>query len=406
MSPDLPAWVCYFVVLFFGTVAAYIQVRRRIGPARGAWTVAATWRLFSLYWILPLVLFWLLDRLGAVADTSFFAAVLVGAGYERIMTSGMNGITAPGEVSSVWQPLLAYADRITAEIRERLQARQDAFERNIAKVVIGNPEYRQALERWMHDIVDVPPALVAAYNAVRADTALPAHTRDLRSIMLQLKMIGLRFNESGRLRREGVIGYGAFMVTKLSQLWRGTRFVLGGYMLVIVLISVGTLAVMESGPGPDEPIDRLRVHYNVWRLGKPGISARDLARTESNIEDLLQERHSTRKSVLHELGEQLRMPGLPMDRVDAALRLMIAQTEDDPARLAETALPILPALAHPNVDVRRRVQAALVYMARRTGTAIADELGSWEPSDGNSMVEIAGYVEAWRRYWEAGAPRS
>lgn len=323
MSPDLPAWVCYLVVLFFGAAAAYIQVRRRLGPAAGIWTVAATWRLFTLYWMLPLILFWLLDRLGAVADTSFFAAVLVGVGYERIMTSGLNGITAPGEVSSVWQPLLAYADRITNQIRERLRDRQDVFERRIAKVVIGKDKYRQALDRWMHDIVDLPPALAAAYDAVKADKSLPEQTRDLRLIIVQLKMIGVRFNESGRLRREGVIGPWDFLVAKASQVWRGTRFVVGGYMLVIVLISAGTLAVMESGPGPDDPSDRLRVHYNVWRLGKPGISPRDLARTESNIDALLNERDSTRTSVLHELGEQLRLPGLPMDRVDAALRLMI-----------------------------------------------------------------------------------
>ncbi len=417
MSPDLPAWVCYLVVFLFGGFAAYIQVRRRIGKAPFAWLMPDTWTLLLVYWLVPLVLFWLLDRLGAVADTSFFAAVLVGVGYERIMTSGLNGISAPGDVTSVWQPWVAYADRISAQIRERLQQRQDAFERRIAALVAGNDQRHGALDEWMHAIVDLPPALVGAYDTLKAGQgaqgdpgqapALPPRTRELRLALLQLKMVGARFNRPGELFHRGVIGPMDYARELLRGGWQGFWFALRGYMLIVVIATGTVLALQYSGrqnDGAVGSIDRARVHYNMWRLAKPGISARDLSRAQSNTADLLSEK-ATRALTLHETGERLLRPDLPMDRVDALLGLLMRREAESPRDLRESAATLWPALAHPNVDVRRRVQASLVYLARRGGGDPPAEIREWAASENNTPVETAALVAAWRLWWNDAAAR-
>jgi hypothetical protein len=62
-------------------------------------------------------LFWLLDRTGALVDTSLFAAVLVAVGYERILSGDDQTLRAPGEVSQFWTPFLAMADNVAKRVR-------------------------------------------------------------------------------------------------------------------------------------------------------------------------------------------------------------------------------------------------------------------------------------------------
>ena len=52
-------------------------------------------------------------------DTSFFAAVLIGVGYERIIAGGNETIQAPGQASRFWTPFLAYADSVARSGREK-----------------------------------------------------------------------------------------------------------------------------------------------------------------------------------------------------------------------------------------------------------------------------------------------
>jgi hypothetical protein len=96
VSPVLEAYVCYAVVLLLGAVTAVIQISRRLGDLAGVWTVPQTWLLFVLYLLVPIGLFWLLDRTSAITDTSLFAAILVGVGYVGIMSGTNQTFRAPG----------------------------------------------------------------------------------------------------------------------------------------------------------------------------------------------------------------------------------------------------------------------------------------------------------------------
>src|SRR5262252_1159508 len=89
-SPDISAFWCYLIVGGLGAWVAGRQIQLRLGGIRGIWFQPRTWILFIAYLAVPVGLFWLLDRTGATTDTSLFAAVLVGIGYERII-SGQSG---------------------------------------------------------------------------------------------------------------------------------------------------------------------------------------------------------------------------------------------------------------------------------------------------------------------------
>jgi hypothetical protein len=86
VSPDLSALWCYLTVGALGAWVAVREIRKRFGGIAGIWLQSRTWELFLAYVAVPLGLFWLLDRTAAIADTSLFAAALVGVGYERIIT--------------------------------------------------------------------------------------------------------------------------------------------------------------------------------------------------------------------------------------------------------------------------------------------------------------------------------
>src|SRR5713226_3872670 len=120
VSPDLEAFCCYGLVLLLGLAVAWSQVSRRLGKLPGQWIMVNTWLLFFAYTFVPVLLFWFLDRTNAVHDTSLFAAVLVGFGYQQILTGSLGSIRAPGDVSKFWQPFGIWADSISDRIRERI----------------------------------------------------------------------------------------------------------------------------------------------------------------------------------------------------------------------------------------------------------------------------------------------
>src|SRR5262245_40622286 len=124
VSPDLPAYACYGLVVFLGAFTAYVQISKRLAGMEGAWFLPRTWLLFALYIFVPVGLFWLLDRTGATTDTSFFAAIFIAIGYERIIAGGNQTIRAPGELSQVWTPFLAYADSVAQVVIRQSTTRQ------------------------------------------------------------------------------------------------------------------------------------------------------------------------------------------------------------------------------------------------------------------------------------------
>ena len=90
VSPDLDARWCYLIVLLCGLISARSQLYKRFVDFKvsGAWLVPSTWLVFAIYLAIPIALFWLMDRMNALNDTSLLAALLVGFAYPAILAGG------------------------------------------------------------------------------------------------------------------------------------------------------------------------------------------------------------------------------------------------------------------------------------------------------------------------------
>jgi hypothetical protein len=73
ISPDVPAYLCYLLVLMVGTLVAVSSVNRLLANYAGHWGFARTWLMFTSYVFLPVALFWFLDYTSALQDTSRYS---------------------------------------------------------------------------------------------------------------------------------------------------------------------------------------------------------------------------------------------------------------------------------------------------------------------------------------------
>src|SRR2546423_14401581 len=171
VSPDLATYYCYAVVIALGAVTAVMQISGRLGDIEGIWFIGRTWFLFFLYLIVPVILFWFLDRTGAISDTSFFAAVLIGVGYERIINGSSQTIRAPGDISQFWTPFIAYADKVSERaLKESATRRARLAERIIASIVEDSKRY-PALEALAFRFSPDTTALRKQLDSIDANAA-------------------------------------------------------------------------------------------------------------------------------------------------------------------------------------------------------------------------------------------
>src|SRR4051812_39947200 len=108
VSPDVDALICYAITLIAGVIVAFVRVANLFGGSRIVWVFIQTWLLVLAYALVPPVLFWLLDRAGAINDTSLFAAVLIGFGYQQVITGSDGAIKTPSTLGTLWSPFLAW----------------------------------------------------------------------------------------------------------------------------------------------------------------------------------------------------------------------------------------------------------------------------------------------------------
>ncbi len=191
VSPDLEAFCCYGLVLLLGLAVAWSQVSGRLGKLPGQWIMVNTWLLFFAYTFVPVLLFWFLDRTNAVHDTSLFAAVLVGFGYQQILTGSLGSIRAPGDVSKFWQPFGIWADSISDRIRERIIVNSSQFDERLLSTIRTDDAKFAALKAVA--LVHVPDAnlldqslgTIAANQNVLGDTGVRAKQASLLYETLQ-----------------------------------------------------------------------------------------------------------------------------------------------------------------------------------------------------------------------------
>lgn len=206
VSPDLDAFYCYAVVFALGVLTALNQISTRLGSFKGRWIMVNTWLLFFAYSFVPVVLFWALDRTNALHDTSLFAAILVGVGYQQILSGGLASIQPAGDISKIWQPFAAWADSIADRIRDRIQVNDSRFDAKLLQVVRADPTKFErlrdvaltratdlaALQQSLAAVDNQQPALPADVATARKSAILYSNLKASSPQTFDLLLFGIR----------------------------------------------------------------------------------------------------------------------------------------------------------------------------------------------------------------------
>lgn len=393
VSPDVPAYVCYAVVLALGALTGVVQISQRLIGIEGIWFLARTWGLFFLYLLVPLGLFWFLDRTSAIVDTSLFAAALVAVGYDRILSGSNQSLRAPGEVSQLWTPFLALADKVAKRVRDRLAVKQTRLKDKVVAEIMQDPARFKALETLVLSRVPDPAAVqgqlagISTAKGALGDAAVTeAQSNLLYSIMVTIS------DAHYVMRKKDVISRWLYA----WEVRRGKKMLYTAATAAIaVAVAAGGMYALRS-----KYDDALSVYY-IWRIGKTNSTAADQLRARQALVQLMQEPTIGASSV-RKLTALLREPGLPMDRVDLVLQTLL---ESKARGAANPELPALlvNSLRAGSVDARTRIHEVLKFLAASCVPAFTEST-QWKPSDGDATSVLEDRIRAWVSYWAATCP--
>jgi hypothetical protein len=394
VSPDLEAYWCYAIVVVLGAWVGARQVNKRLGGIRGIWLQIRTWVLFLAYLAVPVGLFWLLDRTGAIADTSFFSAVLIGVGYERIITGQSDTVRTPEEVSRFWTPFLAYADSVERSARQRTARDQSRLdERVIAKIANDPAIYDRFLELSRLRAADLPAldAQLASIDQVGAGQG-EVYARERKTRFLYGLLIALP--DGYRLLLDRNIVDRPFYYFYVCGIGLALRPMLAALLILVV----AGLALWRYAPDYHQGLER----YYAWRIGKLGSTDQDQFRARRSMVALMQANNGVRSQAVYDLTQLLRRPNMPMERVDLILQTLLEASDQDKPDTS-LAVWLAPSLRANSVDARSRVHDVLKFLASKCTTQPAPELQQWRPADGDSTSDLERRVTDWRLYWTTSA---
>ena len=388
-SPDVEAYFCYVIAFIAGAFVGVSQIRKRIGRVQGIWGFARTWWLLGIYVAIPIGLFWFLDRSGAINDTSVFAALLVGFGYERIITGGSQ-IKPPGDLSQFWSPFIAYADRISKAVQDQDARNNKRLAERVIAEIDGQKSKINELEKLAKQTsldVQALNAKLAAITAKRGSTA--ADEERVRILYADLLTSP---DAHDLLYDKNVIGWATYWLDarKLRSMAR---------LAVLALVAVSVIVV--STVHYFDPEEKAADFY-IWRVGKTNSTADDRDRAHRNLAAVLQSKDAAIKDyTLQGLVVLLQRPALPMERVNLVLQIIL-QNRDALDGKSVTG-KLIGSLRADNVDVRMRSNEGLKFLAESC-PAIAKDLSDWRPSDGDSVASLERHIKQWTEYWAKSCP--
>ena len=406
-SPDLPAWVCYVVVLAFGALTGWREVIEKLSDARGIWRFGGTWLLMIMLALSPAVLFWLLDRAGTVSDTSIVGAAIVGVAYTQIL-KGNSQYKAPGATSPFWDFVSWWREQINRNLLARTATTGSKFDHEASEEIATPTKYPQALQlaqKLSEDPVTFSKALCTE------NTRLLAANPPLDPEAIQFRLAEQVYKEIRRDTnwRTLVVEHGLIDKRLLSEYF-GSRWrprIIGSLAFLPVVWYLLGLGVPGAAEGTGTIGERLERTYLINRLTKKTGSAPDLARVTARLMARLNGATdgAARNFWLEALREPLRDPTLSMQRVDAAIQVLLAARDHDKSKRSSIADGLLYALRNTNVDARRRIQSALVYLACGAEPVPAQDLLDWNPTEGDAVPQIERRIDQWRTVWAAQATR-
>ncbi len=456
-SPDIPAYYCYLIVLFFGAVVGRANVSERLKDYPDHWAFLGSWSLFLAYWAIPPLLFWFLDYTNAVQDTSLFAALLVAFGYRQIFASGVQGLSLPGQTSALWKPFQAWVDKVAERIAGRQKRYRDRFKELLRSDLSQDPARLQTLEQLA---LQHSARLVELRQSLAGLQAIPepavAMSRKFDLLWDELRTFA-GDNYGDLLNNQG-------LVTRRRRWWwleRGRAKLVSLGSLVVVMAAVIGLWLWSSNDAQGSSVrESTLLRYHQWRFLKATATERDrwrsreffvrelraaaaqplrsladaraaadraradvekaglaVANAKSGEEQakakqmLAMAQEKAQASIKAEasaafidalvrpLLRELRFPEIPSRQADEILRLVV---DHHAPYLNGFYVPeLIESLRTPNEVVRRNIHKTLLALqsADYHKAQPSAELARWEPQKNENPSDIDRHVRLWQQWW-------
>ena len=343
-----------------------------------------TWLLFFAYTLVPVLLFWFLDRSNAIHDTSVFAAILIGLGYQKILSGELTSIRLGGDVSTVWQPFSAWADHVADRIRNRIVRNESLFDESL-------------LNNLRNDTDKIPTLRDLAFTHTKD---LQKLTSDLESIEKQKPVLG----ENGVQRKTTetlyedlktsendtwpFLLYKSGITSTANYFWYGKEWrskaaagAVAAALIVIAAVAGWKLLTPEN-----------RGRYYIWRIEKANNTEQDRFRAGRQLVACLHETGNPYPSLV----ELLRFDGVSVQVAENVLTLLVESREIASVHRVPLHTLLSDSLRTSNPDIRSRVHAVLMYLAAERQLEIGP-LKDWKPSAKDSSTDIDGMIKLWRQ---------
>ncbi len=400
-SPDIDAWLCYAVVVALGLILGVRQVNQKIAIGYiGKWTVPHTWLLLLAYISIPVGLFFLLDRTGAIQDTSLFAAIIVAVTYDYILSGESRdqdkdaggAFKAPVQLASWWPSFQSWVDEVAKKIVQKEVRREQRFVEYIVDLV-SDPQKDDKFQK-LHQLALTELGSVQEMEEELQQIATQAQQYNLPPRVMRERQASCILNYvqslsdfQYKLKKEGIINQGKYFCHVRGG---GLAFGAGIASLLVVVI---LLAWHLSAPSQ-------RLSYYAWRLRKPNSTALDQYRCRKYLLTAINDPQSA-DEVLKRLVDLVQRPDLPLERATQVLHLLLQSKillSDRQSLLQEY---LLAALRTPNGNIRARLHETLLHLATHWGAVIhQQELKNWRPGEGDSPVEIEAYIKTWQTVFQ------
>jgi hypothetical protein len=385
VSPDIDSLLCYSIVFLLGLITAGGQISSRLVNMPSKWIMVNAWLLFFAYSFLPLALFWLLDRTGAIHDTSLFAAILIGAGYQQILSGNLATIR-PGDISKFWQPFSAWADHVADRIRNRV-ARNDAL----------------FIEKFFSDVVKTEEKQSSLNHlALARSTNVPKLQKALQDVEDQANVLG----SDGMLEKKMRVLYNDLTLSA-PQTWEFLlykRNVISPWFYYwyekewrskVAATAVATALIIGGAFGLKALWTSENLgHYYVWRLSKANGTETDHFRARHRLVKYLAQTGTP----YADLTNLLRSGGVPIKTAENILSLLVETRDLAGAHRANLPSLLADSLRTDNPDVRARIHDVLKYCSDERKLEIGT-LRDWKPSAKDTSTDIDARVKEWKEVW-------
>jgi hypothetical protein len=386
-SPDFDAFYCYVIVFMLGLVTAVMQINKRLLNYPGKWVTWHTWTLLGAYTFLPVILFWLLDRVHAISDTSLFAAVLIGAGYQQVLSGNLATIRA-GEISRIWQPFTTWSDYIADRIRDRIITNSERFDERLRSEVLSDPKKQDDLKFLAMTHEKDPAALQEKLDKFTGEKEV------LGEKGVQLKLIAALYdslkissprNFEYLLHRSGVTS--AYAYHWYTRQWRSKVTALVAAAAAVILMLQGARFLKSPST---------MGQYYAWRLKKENATDSDRERARRKLLAY----SALDPGPMLDLISSLRYSAVT-PRVADNIFTMVLESRTS---LSERSLAgaLIDSLRTDNAAIRTRTNDTLLYLANEKGVSIPAELKNWKPNQKETLNDIDTQVGKWKHVdWSA-----